>query len=141
MADRDDPQSQALDTVQDYITDTRTLLQDLIQPYRYDDPSLLVAFNSMLLEARRIRADLFVQKWGIRVPYYGTVDDTQVDIEPQFRLAFVYGTVGHALLRDQEDIEDARATSFLSSFNSILNGPSGSTIVAPPTGGVPLRKV
>lgn len=141
MADRDDPQSQALDTVQDYVSDTRTLLQDTIQPYRYLDTELLVAFNSMLLEARRIRADLFVTKWGIRIPYYPTVDDTQVDIEPQFRLAFVYGTVGHALLRDQEDIEDGRATSFLTSFNSILNGMSGASIVAPPAGGAPMRKV
>ena len=46
-----------LDTVQDYITDARVLLQDLISPYRYDDPSLLTALNVALLEARRLRAD------------------------------------------------------------------------------------
>ncbi len=50
----------ALDTVTDYISDARTLLQDTISPYRYDDPSMLVAFNVTLLEVRRVRADLFV---------------------------------------------------------------------------------
>ena len=34
-----------LDTVEDYITDARTLLLDTIAPYRYDDASLLVALN------------------------------------------------------------------------------------------------
>ena len=139
MADRDSNQSQALDTVQDYITEARILLQDIISPPRYEDTSLLSALNLMLLEARRIRADLFIGKHGTRVPYFATVDDTQVDIEPAFRLAFLYGMVGHALQRDQEDIEDQRASAFLGAFNSILNGQAASTMITPPAGGAPRR--
>ena len=57
-----------LETVEDYIEDTRTLLLDRMEPYRYNDPSLLVAFNTALLEGRRLRADLFVHKYGNDVP-------------------------------------------------------------------------
>lgn len=127
-----DDQSQTFDTVQDYIDDVRTLLQDEIAPYRYDDPSLIVAFNAMLLEARRIRADLFVTKWGAKIPHFTTVDNREVNLEPQFRLAFVYGIVAHALMRDQEDILDHRASSFMGAFNTMLAGVAGQAIVTPP---------
>ena len=40
-----------LQTVGVYITNARTLLQDTIPPYRYDDLSLLRALNLTLLEA------------------------------------------------------------------------------------------
>jgi hypothetical protein len=110
-----------LDTVADYITDARTILLDVIAPFRYDDPTLLVAFNVALLEARRIRADLFVYA-GSTVPFYSANDATQVALEQPFRLAIVFGTVGHALARDQEDVQDARATTFMSLFYSILLG-------------------
>ena len=112
----------ALETVQDYIADARVLLQDVIVPYRYDDPSMLTALNSALLEGRRLRPDLFVFKHHDRVPAYFAVDATEVCMEPQFRLAFVYGICFHALSRDQEDIQDNRATTFASIFNDILIG-------------------
>jgi hypothetical protein len=118
-----------LDQVQDYISDTRTILLDTIAPYRYDDPSLLVAFNVALLEARRIRADLFVYA-SASVPYYAANDTTVVPMEQPFRLALVFGTVGHALTRDQEDVQDARATVFMGLFYSILLGTRGAGIQA-----------
>ena len=119
----------ALDQVQDYISDTRTILLDTVAPYRYDDISLLVAFNVALLEARRVRADLFVYA-GTSVPFYATNDATPVPMEQQFRLAMVFGTVGHALTRDQEDVQDARATVFMGLFYSILLGTRASGIQA-----------
>lgn len=125
-----------LATVEDYIDDVRVLLQDNRAPYRYDDTSLLAAFNETLLEARRIRADLFVYRHGHdHVPSYSTVDSEEVHIEPAFRVAFVYGTVAHALMRDQEDIEDARASAFRAAFNSMLIGTGAAAIVPPPGGG------
>lgn len=132
MADDPDNESQTFDTVQDYIADVRTLLQDTISPYRYDDTSLLVAFNAMMLEARRLRADLFVTKWGTAVPHFSAVDNREVEIEPQFRLAFVYGTTAHALMRDQEDIIDSRASTFMGAFNTMMGGASGMQIITPP---------
>lgn len=120
----------ALETVQDYITDARTQLQDVIQPYRYDDPSLLVALNVTLLEARRLRADLFVFNHG-STDAFTAVDDEDVEIERPFRLAILNGLIGHALQRDQEDVQDARANAFLKLFNDILTGTRQTGLVPP----------
>jgi hypothetical protein len=114
-----------LNTVSNYITDARTLLQDTLgDTYRYSDASLLVALNVTLLEARRLRADLFVfnHKYGGQPQAFQAVDDTLVDIEPQFRLPILHGLVGHALERDQEDYSDDRASSFLAFFYAGLRG-------------------
>ena len=103
------------------------LLQDLISPYRYDDSSLVMALNVTLLEARRLRADLFVyrhdrQGHHMDMPNYTAVSAEQVHLEASFRLPVVYGLVGHALARDQDDYQDARATTFLQMFQSSLVG-------------------
>lgn len=121
FSDRDQP---TLNTVADYVKDARVLLQDRLPPYRYDDPSLLVGLNVALLEARRIRADLFVFNLSVRgqVQAFTVVDDTHVAMEPQFRLALLHGMCGHALERDQEDVQDIRATAFLNLFNAGLIG-------------------
>jgi len=55
-----------LDSVESYILDVRTILLDKTPPYRYSDNSLLVAFNTAMLEARRLRPDMFVYKFGDR---------------------------------------------------------------------------
>lgn len=112
----------ALDTVADYISDGRTLLQDTLQPYRYDDPSLLVALNTILLEARRIRPDLFVYKHHEKVPYFTNVDSSEVEIEQPFRLSLVYGLCAHALARDQEDVQDSRSSKFMGVFYDMMLG-------------------
>lgn len=114
--------NETLETVIDYITDVRTLLLDTIQPYRYDDPSLLVSFNVALLEARRLRPDLFIFHYGSHVPSFDSSNSEEVRIEAPFRVALVYGTCGHALMRDQEDVQDARANSFIAAFRYILAG-------------------
>ena len=120
-SDRDQP---TLNTVADYIADARTLLQDIIPPYRYDDPSLLVAINVTLLEARRLRRDLFVFNLTTKgqTQAFAEIDDTYVDMEPQFRLAILHGLCGHACERDSEDYMDARVTSFLAMFTAGLIG-------------------
>lgn len=126
-----------LNTVTDYITDARVLLLDSVAPYRYDNPSLLTAFNVALLEGRRLRADLFVfnDRQGGAVPAYSAVDTTPVPIEPQFRLAFLHGLCGHALQRDQEDVQDTRAIAFLNVMSNILTGKN--MIAVPRPGGTP----
>lgn len=134
-SDRDQP---TLNTVAGYISDVRTLLQDKIVPYRYDDPSLLVALNVTLLEARRLRSDLFVFNLTVRgqTQAFQAVDDTYVEMEPQFRLAILHGICGHALERDQEDYEDQRASAFLGMFNQGLVGHGLGPVSggSPPTG-------
>lgn len=123
-----------LDTVEDYITDARVLLLDQVSPFRYDDASLVEALNWVLLEGRRLRADLFVhnRRFDGRVPRFSKADNTLVPIEDQFRLGFLYGMVGHAISRDQEDVQDERAVSFMNVMANILTGKS---IVTPQQAG------
>ena len=80
------------------------------------------ALNLALLDGRRIRPDLFVYRHGNHVPSYSQVDGQRVPIEAQFRKAFVYGMVSHALARDQEDVQDQRSNLFQGVFYSILAG-------------------
>lgn len=112
-----------LNTVADYLEDARTLLLDTIPAYRYDDASLIIALNVTLLEARRIRPDLFVYRYCGNVPTF-TVNQTTavVYIEAPFRLAILFGLVSHALSRDQEEVQDSRAASYMATFNDILLG-------------------
>lgn len=112
-----------LERVVDYYTDARVLLLDQVAPYRYDDPSLITALNVTLLEARRVRPDLFVYCGDVQT--YSVSDitaNTIVPIEMQFRLAILHGIVAHAIERDQEDVQDARAQSFLGIMFNILCG-------------------
>lgn len=121
LSDRDQP---TLNSVADYMTDARTLLQDTIPGYRYDEPSMLRALNVAMLETRRQRADLFVFNLKVngQIQAFEAVDDTYVDIEPQFRLGLLYRMCGHALARDQEDVQDIRATTFFGLANAVFIG-------------------
>jgi predicted GNAT superfamily acetyltransferase len=106
----------ALDTVADYVTRARVLLQDTIESYRYSDADLVEGLNQGLMESRRLRPDLFI---FTTVPSYTEADiaaETAVEIDEQFRVAYVYYMVGNAHLRDEEDTADARAAAFLNKF-------------------------
>jgi hypothetical protein len=127
----------ALFTVGDYLKDVRTLLQDRIEPYRYSTGSLVRALNFVMLEVRRLRPDLFIGLLD-NVPQYdwdealdaepGTDDDDDdnptwslyVPIEQSFRPAMIFGITGHAMARDQEDIEDERTTGHIMTFENML---------------------
>lgn len=109
----------ALDTVAKLIETARVLLQDTIEPYRYDDASLLVGLNAGLLEARRLRPDIFLNN-SSSVPEYNVVDTTTVAIDQQFRTALLYYIIGHAQLRDEEDTQDARSSAYLNKFAAQL---------------------
>lgn len=128
--------SSALETVADYLADARTLLQDTLEEFRYDNESLVTALNVTLLETRRLRPDLFIFSKTGKVPFFTDAQDQPVDIEEPFRLAVLHGIVGHALERDQEDIQDARAGAFLKIFNDLLLGVRPSSIATgqPPAG-------
>lgn len=109
-------------TVEQMIKGVRTLLLDKIRPYRYSDTSLIAALNISMNEGRRLRPDVFVNRYDIEVPQYEEVNGSTIPVEAQFRLAFEYGTAGHALLRDEEDVQDARANTFLANFERMLTG-------------------
>jgi len=112
----------ALATVGQYIEEARRLLQDEVSPYRYPDDDLVDALNIGLLEARRLRADLFLPLFD--VPWTdpsGTIDtDAEVTFDPQYRAALVYYIVGRAQLRDDEPTTDQRAGGLLQKFTAQL---------------------
>jgi len=111
----------ALDTVGQYLVESRRLLQDEVEPYRYPDSDMIDALNIALLEARRLRADLFLP--AFLIPWFdptktspGTDLDTPVPFEPMYRQSLVYYMVGRMQLRDDESTTDARAASLLTKF-------------------------
>lgn len=108
----------ALDTVQDYLTRARVLLQDEVAPYRYSDDVLVEGMNLGLLEARRLRADLFLSqlRQGTVPEYSSAGPAASVALDNQYRVALLYYMVGHAQLQDGEDPTDQRATVFLNKF-------------------------
>lgn len=112
----------SLNSVQGYVQDIRTLLLDRTKPYRYSDISVVAALNFALQEGSRVRPDLFLRRGRIRLQQFEDVSGEQVDIEQPFRLAFVYGTAAHVLLRDEEDVQDDRANTFLTKFHDVLTG-------------------
>lgn len=105
----------AFNTVNQFVESARRLVQDTVEPYRYSDEEYIEGLNLALLEARRIRPDLFIRNNG-DIPYYTDNDGTEVDIDPQYRVAVLYFIVGHIHLRDEEDTQDARASVFLNKF-------------------------
>lgn len=113
--------------VSDYIADARVLLQDVVQDYRYDDASLVSALNIAMMDARRWRPDLFLGDLTdtnfALVGYFDVGDvDAPVQIEYMFRPAIVFGMAAHTLMRDSEDVQDARAKIFYSTFEYRLTG-------------------
>jgi hypothetical protein len=107
-----------LETVGQYLEESRRLLQDEVVPYRYPDKDLVVAMNIGLQEARRLRADLFLPLF--EVPYVdasGTINTSApVTLDPMYRSGLVYYVVGRIQLRDDEPTTDQRAGALLQKF-------------------------
>lgn len=109
----------ALDTVQDYVDRARVLLLDQVEPYRYPTADLVEALNMGILEARRLRPELFQSYFRSTLPDFTTgALNVTVPIDPQYRVSFVYYICGQAQLRDDENNQDSRSAAFLNKFVS-----------------------
>ena len=113
----------ALDTVGQYIIEARRLLQDTRVPYRYSDADLIDTLNIGLLEARRLRADLFLPLFDI--PWVDPSGGApalavQITFDPMYRQSLIYYMVGRAQLRDDESTTDQRAAAMLTKFTQQL---------------------
>lgn len=107
-------------TVDKFVTQCRTLLQDKGSPYRYPDADLVLNLNNGITEMLKLRPDLFL---GITpLPQFdGTSNTTDVvPIDPMYRMPLVYYMVGMAQLRDDEEVQDQRAAAFMAMFNAKL---------------------
>lgn len=103
-----------LDTVQKVITECRVLLQDTVAPYRYAENELIEALNIAVLEARRLRPELFLNGFS-SLPSYSAGTDA-FSIDPMYRPSFIYYVAGRAQLRDDEPSQDQRATVLMNKF-------------------------
>ena len=105
-------------TVSDAISEARVILQDTdSQLYRYSDSELVAYLNNALLEARRIRPDLFRAYVGQPVPSFTASDFAELfPLDNMFFPQFVYYIAGTAELRDDEFTVDARAATLLNQF-------------------------
>lgn len=124
-----------LRSVQGYVQDIRSLLLDKTKPYRYTDTAIIVGLNLALDEGYRLRPDLFIHRGRTHVPSYEEPSGEIVPIERQFRQAFVYGVAAYVLLKDEEDVQDARSNVFLARFQSMLLGVR--QVPMPPNAGTP----
>ena len=106
--------------IQDYINAARIQLQDKLEPFRYEDDTLVMALDIAFDEAYRIRPDMFVKEPDPNL--IGAPLDTTVVPAPRgYQMSFVYYMCGWATLSDQEDTQDARAGVFLNKFVSQLS--------------------
>jgi hypothetical protein len=111
----------ALDTVVDYLAQARVLLQDKTYPPRYPDFELVEALNLGMMEARRMRPDIFLGDAPTlsTVPSIGATDPmSQVDV--QYRVPLLYYMVGHAMQRDEEENNENRAIAYKQRFAGML---------------------
>lgn len=115
----------ALATVADYIAQARVLLQDTVEPYRYSNADVVAALNMCLIEARRMRPDLFLAVSFVVPTYSSASTATAVVIDDQYRMALLYYVVGMIQLRDDEGSSDTRATVFLKTFMGQMTTPVG----------------
>ena len=110
----------ALDTVAQYVSLARTLLQDTVEDYRYPDADLVLALSLAIPEAKKLRPDLFLNK---TTQFFTTSDmATAVDIDELYRVPLVYYMIAHVQLRDDEEVQDQRAAAFLGMFRGMLTG-------------------
>jgi len=105
-------------TVGDVVSEARIILQDTeSQLYRYSDAELVTYLNNALLEARRIRPDLFRAYIGQAVPSYTASDIAQdFPLDNMFFPQMVFYVVGSAELRDDEFAVDGRGGTLLTQF-------------------------
>lgn len=107
-----------MQTVQDYITSARTLMQDTTTAPRYSDDQFKLALDLAFDEAYRIRPDFFLQ---VTVPTFaGAATSTQVPVPKGYQSAFLYYIVGYVQLQDQEDTTDARSAAIMNMFTAKL---------------------
>jgi hypothetical protein len=124
-----------LKIVSDYIRQARVLLQDTVEPFRYDDEGLVTALNNCWLEIERIRPDILLN-WkykqrqlrrqvvaDLEPPVYSAADQTErVWMAAAYRTALLYYICGFAQMRDMEEVQDARANLFLDKFAKLMLG-------------------
>jgi hypothetical protein len=109
----------ALSTVANYVAEARRLLQDETSPFRTSTSELQDALGMALLEARRLRPDLFAGGIVQNVDS-GSSSSLAITVNQMYRVALVYYMVGHALLKDEEEGQQQLARTYKQQFGAQL---------------------
>jgi hypothetical protein len=132
-------------TWQSVLDESRILLNDTVEPYRYTDSSLLAILNRGLQELARLRPDAFWDLFSVDdviVPEIVTLDadpddnpdeadpteDGQIglsadfNIPMQFHGPLVYWTTGNAEIIDDEHVDDNRVSALIVQFKTQVLG-------------------
>lgn len=110
-------------TAGEVIADARDILQDQLTPYRYTESQLYRYLSSALLEARRIRPDLFSGSLRASVPNYAPADVAKIiPIIDTYYPQVVNYVAGRAELRDDSFALDGRASALIAAFGASLGG-------------------
>jgi hypothetical protein len=108
-------------TVADVLGRARLLLQDSVPPYRYPDTMLLEFLDLALLEARRVRPDLYLGRLRKEVPVVTT--GTVFPLPEAFIPPCVAYVAGMCDLIEEESVAEGRATALIGRFTSQLLSP------------------
>lgn len=107
-------------TFQQIINDARVVLNDQIEDAntipRYTEPQLLSYARAALVEARRLRPDLFLSNLTGAFPQF-TATDT-IPIPEEYAVALADYVIHRAEMRDDEFAVDGRAVVLLQKFKS-----------------------
>ena len=116
----------AVKTIDNAIAEARAILQDTDPTgpaNRYSTADLVAYLNNGLLEARKLRPDLFREYYGVDTPSYEEADlgqDTPFPIDGMYFSPIVFYITGSAELRDDEFTVDARAVTLMGQFTAKL---------------------
>lgn len=111
-------------TFQQIINDARVVLNDAIADEntvpRYTEAQLLGYARAALVDARRLRPDLFLSNLTGVFPAYAATD--AVPIPEEYAVAIVDYVIHRAELRDDEFAVDGRAVVMFQKFKSGMLG-------------------
>lgn len=103
-------------TVGDYVQEARHILMDKREPYRYGTDVLRRSLSLAILEASRLRPDLFRGRMNDLPSYDTSLDDEVVEMDPQYRMTLVYYIAGNTYIGDEEQSSETRASAFKNKF-------------------------
>lgn len=114
--------------VSEYLATARSLLQDLVAPYRYADADIVSALNIAVSEMQRLRPDIFLDlKYqrpltkgdigdGIPGAYLSTDTNILVPVPTKYVTAIYWFITGWLQMYDVADTQDQRAQGFMAKF-------------------------
>ena len=118
--------SWTLDTA---LVNVRELLEDAdADSYRNSDEEIVRVFNMALVEARKLRPDLFIPGLASYTPPTLTTSDlgqnpaVELPIDPMYFTPIVEYTVGFISMEDDEFALDGRASALLNRFSQKMIG-------------------